>query len=140
MKLLSVLTVFTISVLFFSTSENYSKVDDQDLKESMMRGKQVYMSMCVTCHLPNGKGMGKIYPPLANADYLLEKREESIRAVKYGLKGKIVVNGVTYNNMMAPLGLDDNEVADVMNYILNSWGNKSDKIVTVKEVKTISKK
>ena len=41
---------------------------------------------------------------------------------------------------MAPLGLDDNEVADVMNYILNSWGNKSDKIVTVKEVKTISKK
>ena len=140
MKLLSVLTVFTISVLFFSTSENYSKVDDQDLKESMKRGKQVYMSMCVTCHLPNGKGMGKIYPPLANADYLLEKREESIRAVKYGLKGKIVVNGVTYNNMMAPLGLDDNEVADVMNYILNSWGNKSDKIVTEKEVKTISKK
>ena len=140
MKLLSVLTVFTISVLFFSTSENYSKVDNQDLKESMKRGKQVYMSMCVTCHLPNGKGMGKIYPPLANADYLLEKREESIRAVKYGLKGKIVVNGVTYNNMMAPLGLDDNEVADVMNYILNSWGNKSDKIVTVKEVKTISKK
>lgn len=140
MKLLSVLAVFTISVLFFSTSENYSKVDDQDLKESMKRGKQVYMSMCVSCHLPNGKGMGKIFPPLANADYLLEKREESIRAVKYGLKGKIVVNGVTYNNMMAPLGLDDKEVADVMNYILNSWGNKSDKIVTEKEVKTISKK
>lgn len=140
MKLLSVLAVFTISVLFFSTSENYLKVDDQDLKESMKRGKQVYMSMCVSCHLPNGKGMGKIYPPLANADYLLEKREESIRAVKYGLKGKIVVNGVTYNNMMAPLGLDDKEVADVMNYILNSWGNKSDKIVTEKEVKTISKK
>ena len=140
MKLLSVLAVFTISGLFFSTSENYSKVDDQDLKESMKRGKQVYMSMCVSCHLPNGKGMGKIFPPLANADYLLEKREESIRAVKYGLKGKIVVNGVTYNNMMAPLGLDDKEVADVMNYILNSWGNKSDKIVTEKEVKTISKK
>ena len=65
---------------------------------------------------------------------MLNKRIESIKAVKYGLSGPIVVNGVNYNLNMENMGLDNQEIADVMNYILNSWGNKSEKSVTEKEV------
>jgi len=107
------------------------------LAESIKRGKQVYMDMCVTCHLPDGKGVENIYPPLANSDYLIKKQDESIRAIKYGLQGEIVVNGVTYNQIMASMGLYDDEVADVMNYINNSWGNKNDKIITEAQVANI---
>lgn len=126
----------------FTKKEDYYTTIDQDakFKESIKRGKEVYTDMCVTCHLANGEGIPKVYPPLAKSDYLMEKREASIRAIKYGLRGKIVVNGITYKNMMTRLGLLDDEVADVMNYITNSWGNKNEKMITVEEVKAVSKK
>ena len=107
------------------------------LSESIERGKEVYGVFCVTCHLSSGKGMPGIFPPLAESDYLLTKRNESIKAIKKGQKGEITVNGVKYNNIMAPLGLDDEEVADVMNFILNSWGNESKEMVTEEEVSKI---
>jgi len=84
--------------------------------------------------MANGEGVEKTFPPLAKSDFLLNKREESIRGVKYGQQGYLLVNGVAYNNVMPPMGLEDEEIADVMNYILNSWGNKSDAIVTPEEV------
>ena len=52
----------------------------------------------------------------------------------------MVVNGETYNAVMAPMGLEDEEIADVMNYVMNSWGNTSDKIVTEAEVSLIKEK
>lgn len=112
---------------------------DKELEESIKRGADIYSDFCVTCHLPNGKGVEKTFPPLAKSDYLLKNREESIRGVKFGQQGEIVVNGITYNNTMPAMGLDDEEIADVMNYILNSWGNKGKDIVTPKEVSKIQK-
>lgn len=112
---------------------------DPELQESMERGKEIYADFCITCHLPKGEGVPYTFPPLAKSDYLMEKRESSIRAIKYGLQGEITVNGVTYNNAMASMGLEDEEVADIMNYISNSWGNTSDTIVTVEEVAEVKK-
>ncbi len=109
-----------------------------DLQKSIERGREVYDGFCVQCHLPNGKGSKGIFPPLDGADWLKEKRKESIHAVKFGQSGEIVVNGVIYNNVMPPMGLSDREVADVMNYIMNSWSNTQDKKVTVGEVKAIT--
>lgn len=109
------------------------------LKESIERGSEIYTDFCVSCHLPNGAGVKNIYPPLANSDYLLKNREASIKAIKFGLNGEIKVNNEKYNNIMAPLGLSDDEVADVMNYISNNWGNKNNKIVTEEEVSKIKK-
>jgi mono/diheme cytochrome c family protein len=105
-----------------------------NLEKSIKRGEQIYTDMCITCHLPNGKGVPKAFPPLADSDYLRNKQTESIKAVKNGMSGKIVVNGITYNSVMSPLGLSDEEVADVMNYINNSWGNKIKNIVTPEKV------
>lgn len=104
------------------------------LKESMQRGSEIYADFCVTCHLQSGEGVEGVFPPLAKSDYLLENRKESILGVKYGQRGEIVVNDVVYNNTMMPMGLEDHEVADVMNYILNSWGNSDDTLVTEEEV------
>lgn len=109
------------------------------LKKSMARGVKVYANFCSQCHRPNGKGVAKNFPPLAGSNWLANKRIESIKAIKYGLKGEIIVNGETYNGIMSPLGLSDEEVADVMNYSMNSWGNSQKEMVTAKEVKTVKK-
>lgn len=105
----------------------------------MQRGSEIYADFCVTCHLEKGEGVLHTFPPLAAADYLMENREASIRGVKYGQQIEIVVNGVTYNSAMPDPGLEDEEVADVMNYVMNSWGNTQDKMVTLEEVEAIQK-
>lgn len=130
------LLLLFLTVLF---SCNTAPAQTPELKESMKRGAAIYDDFCMSCHMPDGKGVAKTYPPLADSDYLLKKREESIKAVKYGLSGEITVNGIKYNSAMAALGLYDDEVADVMNYILNSWGNEDGKIVTVEEVSEIER-
>lgn len=112
---------------------------DTELKKSMERGSEIYNDFCINCHLTKGEGVPNAFPPLAKSDYLQKNREASIRGVKYGQNGEILVNGVTYNGVMPSMGLSDEEVADVMNYILNSWGNTSKKIVTSTEVSLISK-
>jgi mono/diheme cytochrome c family protein len=107
------------------------------LELSVTRGKEIYSELCISCHLPSGKGVVGAFPPLNPSDWLTKKRTESIHAVKYGLKGKIVVNGMEYNNVMLSQGLDDEEVADVMNYTIQTW-NKGE-MVTVEEVKAVLK-
>ena len=114
-----------------------SQSQSKALKESIKRGNTVYSDFCVSCHLPNGNGVNKIYPPLANSDYLEANRYASIKGLKFGLKGKIKVNGVEYNKYMPPMGLGAKEIADVMNYTNHSWGNAFGKIVTVEEVSEI---
>ena len=109
------------------------------LKESVARGRLVYNDFCITCHMASGEGVANVFPPLANSDYLKNNQLESLKGIKYGQNGKIVVNGKTYNGAMAALGLADDEVADVMNYINNSWGNKYGKLITEEEVAKIEK-
>lgn len=138
MKLLPYSICIILSLLYFYSSKGEYTLQDP-LQESIKRGADIYSDFCVTCHLPSGEGVDKVYPPLAQSDYLFDYRKESIHGIKYGQQGEIVVNGKKYNGVMAPLGLSDDEVADVMNYILNSWGNSCDKMVTEEEVASIKK-
>ncbi|TXD64136.1 c-type cytochrome [Polaribacter glomeratus] len=137
------LLIFTAALFFYFSIESEAKIEiytSQDpLKESIKRGSEIYSDFCMSCHLPAGEGVAEVFPPLAKSDYLMQKRKESIQAIKYGLKGKIIVNGQEYNGNMSALGLADDEVADVMNYITNSWGNENDKMVTEEEVAKIEK-
>ena len=116
------------------TTELAQNQEPSKLEESIKRGKLVYNDMCITCHLADGKGVPKAFPPLADSDYLEENQDASIRGIKKGMSGKIVVNGITYNSVMSPLGLSDQEVADVANYINNSWGNDIKNFVTAEKV------
>ncbi len=92
------------------------------------RGARIYRSLCFACHLPDGKGMVGATPPLADSDYMFEDRERTIRIVLKGQTGPIVVNGQHYNGVMLPLEsvLTDKQVADVLTYVFNSWGNQGD--------------
>tara|TARA_A100001011_G_C14232259_1_gene809389 strand:- start:429 stop:824 length:396 start_codon:yes stop_codon:yes gene_type:complete len=106
------------------------------LKESLLDGKEIYNDFCAQCHLEDGKGVKGIYPPLAKSDFLVNVNR-TISSIKYGLKGPITVNGEKYNSIMISQGLDDEEISDVVNYILNSWGNSTDKLITEEIVASI---
>lgn len=130
-----IVPLYLVLVVFLSVS----LFQEPELKASIQRGSQIYADFCVTCHLDSGEGVAYTFPPLANSDYLKNNRKASIHAVKYGLQGEITVNGISYNSAMAPMGLEDEEIADVMNFIMNSWGNTQDKMVTEDEVGAIQK-
>ena len=110
------------------------------ISENQSPGKEIYADFCIQCHGANGKGDDKNFPPLAGSDWLTTKRTQSIAAVKFGQSGAIIVNKKAYNGSMPAMGLSDEEVADVMNYVMTSWGNKQTNIVTEKEVEAITKK
>ena len=84
------------------------------LDKSIERGSQIYQDFCINCHMANGEGAAGVFPPLANSDYLKNNQLKSLRGIKYGQSGEIVVNGTTYNGVMAAQGLEDDEVADVL--------------------------
>ena len=90
--------------------------------------------------MPDGQGQIGIIPPLAKSDFLYKHMEESIKALKFGgIDGEITVNGVKYNSKMEKMGLYDDEIADIMNYTLNSWGNKYEKRIKEEYVKSLKK-
>jgi len=121
-------------LFFFLSSIAFTQ---QSLEERYERGKLLYDDFCVRGHLPNGLGEAGLVPPLANADFL-EDIKATVHSIKYGIHGPIIVNGVEYNGSMSPMGLDDDEVADVTNFILNSWGNTSDVMIDDQYVKKVS--
>ena len=123
---------FIFLIILLSTSS----LAQQSSGDSYMRGQMLYVDFCVRCHLPDGTGETGLIPPLANADFL-QDIQATVQSVKYGIHGPITVNGVIYNNTMAPMGLENDEIADVTNYILNSWGNTADMIVTEAYVRGI---
>ncbi len=94
-----------------------------DLTPRLQRGQELYARNCVSCHLLNGEGVPGVFPPLAKSDYLAADLERAIRAICEGLTGEIVVNGRTYAGAMPPIVIDDDEVADVLTYVLNNWDN-----------------
>lgn len=89
------------------------------------KGKAVYMQTCFVCHQPDGNGLGNTIPPLAKSDFLAQlKTDDFIRGVVGGRTGPITVNGKNYNGVMTPLNyLTDDQLASVLTYVRNSFGN-----------------
>lgn len=94
-----------------------------DLKSSIARGKGVYESQCMSCHMAEGEGLAGVFPPVAKADYMTDKNR-LVKVILIGVRGPMKVNGVAYDGEMAGTSLTDEEVSDVINYMQNSWGNK----------------
>jgi nitrite reductase (NO-forming) len=113
-------------VIVFITGACWLVFAQEDtLPQSMKRGEEVYNAYCVSCHMPDGEGAEIVCPPLAKTAYL-KNQKRAIGIVLNGQQGEITVNGKQYNVPMDPLNnLTDKEVADVLNYVSNSWGNKN---------------
>lgn len=110
------------------------KDQDNGLKKSIEAGKGTYSAVCMACHMNNGQGIPSVFPPLAKSDYLMEDADRAIKGLVKGLTGEIEVNGTKYNQVMPASGLDDQDIADVLNYVMNSWGNKAKGIITKAKV------
>ena len=74
-------------------------------------------------------GIPSVFPPLAKSDYLNADHNRAIGIVLNGLTGPVTVNGASYNSVMPPMSqLNNDEVANILTYALNSWGNKGGRI------------
>lgn len=133
MKILVLTYLLSLGIFFNYLFQNKTK------KESIKAGSEIYQDFCVQCHLSTGIGVFGVFPPLKASDYLLENTNLGIAGIKYGLKGKIIVNNEEYDGLMIRQGLDNEEVADVMNYILNEWGNETTDFITPNQVSKIPK-
>ena len=105
--------------------------------DQMKRGAAVYARTCIACHQPTGMGLPPVFPPIANAPIVVGNPELPIKFILQGLMGPITVNGMTYNSMMPPVpGVSDAEIADVLTYVRQSFGNQGNP-VTADQVKAV---
>lgn len=103
----------------------------------LAQGKQVYTQYCLSCHQADGGGVQNINPPLIKTTYVLGDKARLTNILVHGFAEKVAINGETYNNVMpAHDFLTDAQMAAVLTYVRNSFGNKASAI-SVAEVKTI---
>ena len=127
--------VVTLSIFFVCTAF----FQEYDLNKSIERGKEVYSANCMDCHMADGTDPQNTYPPLAKSDYLKKSADTLINIILEGQTGEVIVNGQKYNDDMQPQNyLSDEQIADVLNYVRNSWGNKYPAI-TPPQVKALRK-
>ena len=99
-------------------------------------GAKIYAAKCVVCHQATGLGLPGAFPPLKSSDYLLADKKRAVAQVLNGSNKEITVNGAKYNVPMPPQVDNHQDAVDVINYVLNAWGNKGGTI-TLAEVKDI---
>lgn len=103
-------------------------------------GHQLYHQHCQNCHGEKGQGLGTLYPPLSDAEYLTKNRAQLPKIVRYGMRGEIIVNGQVYDmEMPANPQLSDVEIAYLLTYITNSFGNKAGIYRTEEVVENLKK-
>ena len=92
-------------------------------------GRVLFAGTCSVCHQNDGAGLPNVFPPLAKADFLMADKERSIGVVLNGLSGPVTVNGNNFNSVMPPMSqLTDDEIANILTYVRNSWGNSGEPV------------
>ncbi len=99
-----------------------------NIEERIKLGKQIYSQTCFACHQLEGQGLANAFPPLANSDYLNEDVNRAIEIILKGKTGEITVNGKKFNSVMTAQTLTDEEVANVLTYVYNSWDNNKTEV------------
>lgn len=110
---------------------DFASLDDAGKKAALLAlGEKVYTTggsggvACVTCHQANGEGLAPSFPPLKGQKDAMGDCTKHAGFVVHGLKGEIEIAGVKYNGVMPAQGnLSDDEIAAVITYERNSWGN-----------------
>lgn len=104
--------------------------------ERIELGRRLFTSICSACHQVTGSGVPNVFPPLAGSDFLNADKNRAIKTVINGRQGEIVVNGLKFNNSMPKFPLSDDDIANALTYVYNSFGNSGLEI-TPDEVKTL---
>jgi mono/diheme cytochrome c family protein len=136
MKYFSFLWVLALPVLFSATAPESPNPHQDEVAQSVERGREVYNAQCMSCHQQNGEGLSGVYPPLAGSDHLTKDQGKSISIILQGQNEEITVKGTKYTVPMPAMNsLTDQQIADVLNYIGHSWGNQFN-AVTPAQVKS----
>jgi len=137
MKKIFVLMLFATPVLLLMAQTKTSPADT--LKASIERGRKVYNSRCLTCHMADGRGVSPLNPPLTVAEYINDKNK-MINVVLRGMTDRIPIDDEYYsNNMPSQADLSSQQLADVLTYVRNSFGNNAGQ-VTLADVNAVRKK
>ncbi len=116
------------------------KASQPGVTASVKRGEAIYMQYCLACHQANGGGVPNLNPPLIKTKYVLGDKKALITIVLQGLTGEIEIDDATYNGTMPPHNfLNDQQVADALTFVRNSFGNKAPAIKPA-EVKAVRAK
>jgi cytochrome c551 len=100
------------------------------------QGEGLYTVHCSNCHQKSGTGLGRVYPPLNQSDFVENHFEEVICLMRNGRTGELIVNAKVYNQAMPASTLSDLEIAEIATYIYNSWG-RSRGIIEVTSVSSL---
>ena len=111
-----------------------------DVKTQIAAGELLFKGTCSVCHQPNGNGLPNVFPPLAKSDFLMADKQRSIEIVLKGLSGPVTVNGKQFNSVMPPMSqLRDDEIANILTYVRNTWGNQGDQVTAAEVTATRAK-
>jgi mono/diheme cytochrome c family protein len=100
--------------------------------DPVVLGQRLFNGKCVACHQPDGKGRPGQFPPLAGSEWLLGPPEIPVRILLFGLSGDVTVAGQHFNGNMPAFGeqLKDEQIAAVLSYVRQEWGNHAAPIPT----------
>ncbi|CAI86552.1 MULTISPECIES: copper-containing nitrite reductase [Pseudoalteromonas] len=111
-----------------SLDNTFTKITANNKDEQIRFGQRVYEANCMACHQANGEGIPGAFPPLAKSDYLNNNPLLGVNAIIKGLSGPIKVNNVNYNGVMPAMNLNDEDIANVITFVLNNWDNAGGKV------------
>ena len=101
------------------------------LSELAQQGEAIYGQHCVACHQTDGQGMSGVFPTLVQTKWVEGDKTELIGVILNGMQGAITVKEEEYNNVMpAHNFLSDEEIAGVLSYVRQSFGNNASEITT----------
>ena len=127
--------LFSAGALFAQVKHPAAKAHPVSLKASIANGQLVYGKICISCHMADGGGVQNMNPPLIKTPFVLGPKPKLISIVLNGFNESIEINGDSYSNVMPSQDfLKDQEIADVLTYVRNSFSNKAP-AVTLAEVK-----
>jgi cytochrome c551 len=131
-----IVCLVVIIISCFSCGGN-SNNNSPKFQQYYIQGEILYKENCSNCHQADGKGLGKLYPPLNQSDFMDDHFEEVICIIKYGRSGPLVVNGVEYNmEMKGNPQLTELEVAEIATFLYNSWSREKG-LLEVRQVSEI---
>ena len=139
MRKLLILVLLASSAISCSTKSTdkeatLATISDPEIMKYAIAGKTLYENNCANCHQSNGSGLGKLIPPLRDADYFKGNVHRTIWIIRHGQQGDITVNGQIYNQAMPPNPqLKPLEIAQTTTYLYNIWGN-SEGVISSSEV------
>ncbi len=134
------LCLFMISISFSACTPGSQSGKSVKFQQYFVQGEQLYTIHCSNCHQKTGKGLGLLYPPLDESDYMDTNLSSVICLIKYGKNGELIVNGKNYNQAMPGVPtLTDLEIAEIATFIYNSWTHEQGMIEVTEVTRMLAK-